>query len=188
MNQMVATLYTATNAGSSTPQGNAAAQPKADSHPEEESQPKRKQSSEKFVKQVKRKKPSESVVANDIDGRLDLLSLRAHHDQLSLGPDVEFSTTTFADFAAAESFKEVNHHGWRNWLKQIDEYLELDSSNLFHSQTGRIHSKWKDTTAWFPPAWATRRGKVSASPSIIRGTMPASSSEKNRLLHLFVDW
>lgn len=110
MNQMVATLYTATNTGSAAPQGNAAAQPKADSHPEEESQPKRKQSSEKFVKQVKRKKPSESVVANDIDGRLDSLSLRTNHDLLSLGPDVEFSTTTFADFAAAESFKEVNHH------------------------------------------------------------------------------
>ncbi len=37
---------------------------------ENEQQTKRKQSNEKSVKKVKRKKPTESTVSNDIDGRV----------------------------------------------------------------------------------------------------------------------
>jgi hypothetical protein len=44
------------------------------SKPEEEQQTKRKQSSEKSMKKVKRKRPTESTFSNDIDGNINLFS------------------------------------------------------------------------------------------------------------------
>ena len=187
MNQMVASLYTATTVAPSASQGNATPQTTTDSHLEEEPQTKRKQSSEKSVKQVKRKKPSEATVANDTDGRLDLLSYQADF-RLPSGPDVEFSTTTFADFAAAESFKEVNHRRSLEWWKYIHPSLEFNSSNLFHSPTRRFHPERKNTPTRFSSPWPTRCGKVSVSPSIIGGTAAERCSRKNALFLFLFDW
>ncbi|CAF3344919.1 unnamed protein product [Rotaria sp. Silwood1] len=89
MNQMVANLYANNTGASSTSQGNSNVPMETATKPEEEQQTKRKQSNEKSLKKVKRKKPGESTVTNDIDG-----------------PDVEYSTITFGDFAASDSFKE----------------------------------------------------------------------------------
>jgi hypothetical protein len=90
MNQMVANLYANNTGASSFSQGNSNIQMNISEKSEEEQQAKRKQSNEKSTKKVKRKKPTESTLTDDIDG-----------------PDVEYSTTTFEDFAASESFKEV---------------------------------------------------------------------------------
>ncbi|CAF1238749.1 unnamed protein product [Rotaria sordida] len=89
MNQMVANLYVNNIGASSSSQKNSNVQMETPTKSEEEQQTKRKQSNEKSVKQVKRKKPTESTVTNDIDG-----------------PDVEYSTITFEDFSASDSFKE----------------------------------------------------------------------------------
>ncbi|CAF3782428.1 unnamed protein product [Rotaria sordida] len=89
MNQMVANLYVNNIGASSSSQKNSNVQMETPTKSEEEQQTKRKQSNEKSVKQVKRKKPTESTVTNDIDG-----------------PDVEYSTITFKDFSASDSFKE----------------------------------------------------------------------------------
>lgn len=70
MNQMVANLYVnKTVASSSSAQGDANVQMETSpKKPEEEQQTKRKQSSEKSVKKVKRSRPTESSLGNDIDG------------------------------------------------------------------------------------------------------------------------
>ncbi|CAF0748304.1 unnamed protein product [Adineta ricciae] len=86
MNQMVANLYANnTGASSSTPENSTA--PMDTSAKSDDT--KRKQMSEKPAKKVKRKRPIESPSANDIEG-----------------PDVEYSTITFEDFAASDQFKE----------------------------------------------------------------------------------
>ncbi|CAF3236168.1 unnamed protein product [Rotaria socialis] len=87
MNQMVSNLY-ASNIGASS-QGNSNVQMETSTKPEEEQQAKRKQTTEKSAKKVKRKRPAESTLTNDVDG-----------------PDVEYSTITFEHFAASDSFKE----------------------------------------------------------------------------------
>ncbi|CAF0726991.1 unnamed protein product [Adineta steineri] len=86
MNQMVANLY-ANNTGtaSSLPE-NSNNQTES---PTKSEDTKRKHSNEKSVKKVKRKRPTESLDTNDIDG-----------------PDVEYSQLTFEDFAASDQFKE----------------------------------------------------------------------------------
>ncbi|CAF2703281.1 unnamed protein product [Rotaria sp. Silwood2] len=89
MNQMVANLYANNTGASSSLQGNSLVQMETSTKPEEEQQAKRKQSNEKSIKKIKRKKPVESADTNDIDG-----------------PDVEYSTVTFEDFAASDAFKE----------------------------------------------------------------------------------
>jgi hypothetical protein len=67
MNQMVSNLYVnKTGASSSNTNVQMETSPKL----ENEQQTKRKQSNEKSVKKVKRKKPTESTVSNDIDGRV----------------------------------------------------------------------------------------------------------------------
>jgi hypothetical protein len=70
MNQMVATLYTNTSSiPSSASQGNATGQTATTNQSDEEQQSKRKKTSEKSIRQIKRKKPIESNASNDIDGR-----------------------------------------------------------------------------------------------------------------------
>ena len=71
MNQMVANLYTANSAASTSAPGNADSHTPATPNPDDEPPSKRKQSSEKFVKKVKRKKASEPMPTNDADGRND---------------------------------------------------------------------------------------------------------------------
>ena len=113
MNQMVANLYVnKTGASSSTTQSNTNVQMDTSPKPEDEQQTKRKQSTEKSVKKVKRKKPTESTMSNDIDGRIDW-SILFIPENVQLGPDVEYSTITFEDFAASDPFKEVRFHSKR---------------------------------------------------------------------------
>jgi hypothetical protein len=68
MNQMVANLYVNKTGASSSSQGNSNIQMETSPKPEEEQQAKRKLSSEKSLKKVKRKRPTESSFTNDIDG------------------------------------------------------------------------------------------------------------------------
>lgn len=118
MNQMVSNLYTSATpkSASSTTNGTEASTTKAE---EDEQQPtKRKESSEKPSKQAKKKRYVESLATNDLEGptkplRGVCLSLYCLIFTC-LGPDVEYSTTTFADFAASDSFKEVNGCVCRN--------------------------------------------------------------------------
>ncbi|CAF0725507.1 unnamed protein product [Adineta ricciae] len=86
MNQMVANLYANNTAASSTTPENSTTAMDTSAKPDDT---KRKQTSEKPTKKVKRKRPIESPSANDIEG-----------------PDVEYSTITFEDFAASDQFKE----------------------------------------------------------------------------------
>ena len=74
MNQMVASLYVNKTAPSSSAQSTTNAQMETSPKPEDEQQTKRKQSTEKSVKKVKRKKQTESTVSNDIDGRIHFCS------------------------------------------------------------------------------------------------------------------
>ena len=71
MNQMVANLYannTGTAAAASSLQGNSNVQMGTPTNRDDEQQAKRKQSSDKSLKKVKRKKPTESTFTDDIDG------------------------------------------------------------------------------------------------------------------------
>ncbi len=71
MNQMVANLYVNKTGTSSSTQGSTNVQMETSSKPGDEQQTKRKQSSEKSMKKVKRKRPTEeSSLSNDIDGRI----------------------------------------------------------------------------------------------------------------------
>jgi len=75
MNQMVSNLYANnTGASSSSLHGNSNVQIETPMKPEEEQQAKRKQSSEKSLKKVKRRRPTESTLTDDIDGSIDLSS------------------------------------------------------------------------------------------------------------------
>ncbi len=73
MNQMVANLYVNKTGASSSAQGNTNVQIETSLKPEEQST-KRKQSSEKSVKKVKRKRPTESTLSNDVEGIIHLVS------------------------------------------------------------------------------------------------------------------
>jgi hypothetical protein len=72
MNQMVSNLYVNKTGASSSIQNNTNVQMETSPKPEDEQQTKRKQSTEKLVKRVKRKRPTESTMSNDIDGRIHL--------------------------------------------------------------------------------------------------------------------
>jgi hypothetical protein len=74
MNQMVANLYVNKTGASSSAQGNTNVQIESSVKPEEEQSTKRKQSSEKSVKKVKRKRPTESTLSNDVEGIIHLIS------------------------------------------------------------------------------------------------------------------
>lgn len=106
MNTMVANLYVNKTAASTSVQEKSDVPMENSSKPDEEQPTKRKQSSEKYTKTVKRKRPIESSLSNDIDGKTYFLPLFSSY-RYAAGPDVEYSTTTFEDFAASESFKEV---------------------------------------------------------------------------------
>ena len=110
MNTMVANLYVNKPGASASVQEKSDVPLESSSKPDAEQQTKRKQSSEKFTKKVKRQRPTESSLSNDIDGKIYFPSLFSSHRRYALGPDVEYSTTTFEDFAASESFKEVRLH------------------------------------------------------------------------------
>lgn len=107
MNTMVANLYVNKTGTSSSVQEKSDVPMESSPKPDEEQQTKRKQSSEKFTKKAKRKRPIDSSPVNDIDGKIfPLYSFYSYW--YALGPDVEYSTTTFEDFAASDAFKEVN--------------------------------------------------------------------------------
>jgi hypothetical protein len=74
MNQMVANLYTNNTGPSSSAQGNSNVQMDTTAKSDEEQQTKRKQSSEKSVKKIKRKKPADSTFTDDVDGNINLSS------------------------------------------------------------------------------------------------------------------
>jgi hypothetical protein len=74
MNEMVANLYANKTGTASSSQGNSNIQIETLSKPEEEQPTKRKQSNEKSLKKVKRQRPTESTLTNDIDGRIKLYS------------------------------------------------------------------------------------------------------------------
>jgi hypothetical protein len=76
MNQMVANLYVNKTGTPSSSQGNSNIQMETSPKPgeEQQQQTKRKQSNEKSVKKVKRKRPIESTFTNDIDGIVNLFS------------------------------------------------------------------------------------------------------------------
>jgi hypothetical protein len=81
MNQMVANLYTNNTGTVSSAPGNSNAEMTTTAKPDEQQQQqKRKESSEKSSKKVKRKKPMESGMSDDIDGMIDLFSF----DELQL--------------------------------------------------------------------------------------------------------
>ena len=104
MNQMVANLYASNTGASSTTPENSTAPMDTSAKPDDT---KRKQTSEKPVKKIKRKRPIESPSANDIEGMTYSLSTIVLN-LFCLGPDVEYSTITFEDFAASDQFKEVS--------------------------------------------------------------------------------
>lgn len=109
MNAMVANLYVNKTGASASVQEKSDDPMETSSKPDEEQQTKRKQSSEKSTKKVKRQRPTESSASNDIDGKVHFPLLFSSYRYAS-GPDVEYSTTTFEDFAASDSFKEVRFH------------------------------------------------------------------------------
>ena len=65
---MVSTLYANNSKTSSSALGNSNTQMDASVKFEEEQQVKRKQSNERSLKKIKRRKPIESTFANDVDG------------------------------------------------------------------------------------------------------------------------
>ena len=69
MNQMVANLYVnKTGTSTTTTQENSNVPMDTTSKDEKEQQTKRKQSGEKSVKKIKRQRPTESSVSNDVEG------------------------------------------------------------------------------------------------------------------------
>lgn len=117
MNQMISTLYASntnnpTTSSISQPNGATTTETTTSNEPDDQQSTKRKQNSEKPSKQIKKKRQIESSGATDIDGRtIDLFSRLLQSfvffNLEFIGPDVEYSTTTFADFAASDAFKEV---------------------------------------------------------------------------------
>ena len=74
MNQMVANLYaTNTQTSSSSAHTNYNVPMDISTKSDDEQQTKRKQSTEKSVKKIKRKKPTEATFNDDIDGNINFI-------------------------------------------------------------------------------------------------------------------